>query len=443
MSDPAVSCSPGADRIESRSTTSQPVVARGIWAAGPIWINPLVLMGAGTALQLWWMDHANWSLATLGGVLVGGSAFAISAHHGRAPLHRPSDREAHTIVKATRIVGLLMIFGYVTWTAMAVTRGLTLPTIVDFVTLRPGVSERLKREIFVSSLLTTFFVNLTVVYFGLAGTMAFKLTSRTASRRARLGRLRDVPFFPALVVITVLRATLLSERLVALEMVIGLVVAYFVGNPLERVDPRRERRRRRLRRRAPVYLVIGSLLFFGVAEIPRSFAGKRADNEASNPVQYSADRIVAYYGSAGDNGAMSLRYVEPIWEDGLYLSLPVASAVLGNEVEVGDAWVALLDQHEDREFNNPGGWTSVLADFGVPIGLLVLAGVFFLLGHWWAIAMPRAPVFAIVGPVVVLTALELPRLFYPGQTRAVVALFVAALIQQTTPGPGRLRVGAR
>jgi len=417
-----------------------PVTGRRV--AGPIWLNPIAIMFVGTALQLWWMDHSNWTVAYVAAVVVGCTAFAMSAHRAKAPRRGPTDREIQVTTSATRIVGLLMVVGYAVWTAIGLTRGLSIATIVDFVTLKPGVSEQLKREVFASSLFTTFFVNLTVVYFGLAGTMAFKLASRRASRRDRLGRLRDVPYFRVLIVVTILRSVLLSERLVALEMAIGLVVAYFVGNPEAQSDPRKERRRRRLRRRAPAYLLVGSLLFFGLAELPRSFAGKRADNEVSNPVEYSADRIVSYYGSAGDNGAMSLRYVAPVWADGLYLSIPVATAIIGNEADVGDAWFALLDQHEDREFNNPGGWTSVLADVGVPLGLLALALVFFLLGHWWTIAMPRPPVFGIVGAVVVLTALELPRLFYLGQTRAVVALFVAALIQRAVPRRRSLPGGA-
>ena len=189
-----------------------------------------------------------------------------------------------------------------------------------------------------------------------------------------------------------------------------------------------------------MYLLVGTLLFFGLAELPRSFAGKRAEQDVSNPIEYSADRIVAYYGTAGDNGEMSLRYARPIWDDGLFLSLPFLTAALGNEDDVAAGWNELLDRHEDREFNSPNGWTSVLADFGVPLGLIVLTLVFFLLGHWWTVAMPRPPVLAIVGPVVILTALELPRLFYPGQTRVVIALVVAGLLQGLAPSAHRWRV---
>lgn len=239
------------------------------------------------------------------------------------------------------------------------------------------------------------------------------------------------------VLLGLFRAYFLTERLAVLELVVPLVAVLAV-------HARRRGGRTRLLDLTPVVALPLLAVVFGAFEYSRSWVYFRSRTTSSFP-GFVLDRLAGYYATAYNNGAIALDHAgfpgrlpyssfEGFWTAPGVQDLHLYERLTG--VDGPTASATLLQQYGTPEFNNPGGLSVPLVDFGVPGGLLVLLLLGVLLGALWVAFQDGAPVGLLLYPVAFTGLLELPRYLYMTQGRIVppvLALLVVALRLRRAP----------
>ncbi|HEY1227326.1 MAG TPA: O-antigen polymerase [Ramlibacter sp.] len=215
----------------------------------------------------------------------------------------------------------------------------------------------------------TSLVNLSPVFFTLAGYLLF-------ARRQRGWPL--VSLTVVLLLLTVFRAYLWSERLALAEVAIPLALAVLSAwspRPAQRV-------RRALFFLGPYAALPAVFLFFAVAEFFRSWSYYDARMEFW---EFALGRFVSYYYTSLNNGAGMLATMD--WPDGSFqhvllwlhkfpfgIGLSFSDMVGLNEYGMESPPTAaareFLARYGDPEFNTPSGFLSVTFDLGVPGAML-------------------------------------------------------------------------
>ena len=246
-----------------------------------------------------------------------------------------------------------------------------------------------------------------------------------------------------------LRAFYLTERLALLELVVPLVA-------VTAVRARRRGGSRRALDLTPAVALPLLAVVFGAFEYSRSWVFFRTRTTSSFP-HFVLDRLAGYYATAYNNGAIALDHaafpgrlpyssIEGFWTAPGVQSLHLYQHLTG--VDPLAAYAGLLQQYGTPEFNNPGGLSVPLVDFGVPVGLLVLLLLGLLVGALWVTFQDSSPHGLLLYPVAFTGVLELPRYLYFTQGRVVppvlALLVVAHLLRRrartSVPDPDPVRV---
>lgn len=250
----------------------------------------------------------------------------------------------------------------------------------------------------------------------------------------KLFRRRLVTSTLIVLMLAVLRALVLTERLAVLELVIPLLAAATSGIV-------RQQWRHRVAQWTPVALVPAVVALFGAFEYTRSWQWY-VRHGRTNFSEFILDRIIGYYVTAYNNGAIRADYgqnpllphdtVEWFWNApgpgtvNLYQKLSGIDP-LANYFEV-------LGQYGQPEFNNVAGISSVIMDYGYwgAMAYFILFGIVIALLY---VSCREGHIAGLLFyPLIFLTLLELPRYIWMNTGRAfpsMLGLIIVALVAHT------------
>jgi hypothetical protein len=319
----------------------------------------------------------------------------------------------------------LSLFGYAAWAWAAVSRGATLELALGVLRGDKGASYAMK-EVYLGTIsgITTL-TQLAIVCLLLAVLIG-----------VREGWRRVIPKCGILLVLTVIRALLNSERLAVMELALPAAVLFV---RLVIVDsPRFSRRIWNLLRAAPALGYSGLIVVFGASEYFRSWINFYAGRDMSF-WQFVSTRLLGYYVTALNNGALLAQRIDPtgapfftlhlLWRfpvlsgivDRLYPNLTLAA----NET---DPYMRHLAVEANPEFNNGSGFLFPVLDFGFAGALLYWLLVGIACGVLYRQFQQKRIAGLLFYPVIFVGAIELTRIIYWAEGRAFVPLCVLAMV---------------
>lgn len=231
-----------------------------------------------------------------------------------------------------------------------------------------------------------------------------------------------------LLVVLTLRAVVLGERLTLVEGVVLTVIALGLLGDL------------RLRaRHFALAAVTFAVLWFGT-EMTRLYHRQfgRFVGVNAQTVEFSArwltERLVGYYADPANKLLVAKRYMAPnLWPEAFapvplrvfeIIGLDIAHETSASKMRA----IGVAGGYTFVEFTNPGGLTVLALDWDWP-------GTFALLGMWgvfvgWLYRRARAgyPVALMLYGGVLLSILELPRIFYLGIDRFLVPMIIGGAV---------------
>jgi len=319
----------------------------------------------------------------------------------------------------------LSLFAYVAWAAAAISRGATLELAIGVVRGDKGASALMK-EVYLGTIsgITTL-TQLAIVCLLLAVLIG-----------VHEGWRRVIPKCGILLVLTMIRALLNSERLALMELVLPAAVLFV---RLVILDSQSfSRRLWNVLRAAPALGYSGLIVVFGASEYFRSWINFYAGRDMSF-WQFVSSRLLGYYVTALNNGALLTQRIDPtgvpfftfhlLWRfpvlsgivDMLYPSFALAA------VET-DPYMRYLAVEANPEFNNGGGFLLPVLDFGFAGALLywLLAGI--VCGLLYRMFQQKRMAGLLFYPVVFVGAIELTRIIYWAEGRVFVPLCVLAMV---------------
>lgn len=263
------------------------------------------------------------------------------------------------------------------------------------------------------------------------GITTFTQMGMAASILAGLLWFRDNAFtvrglFIVIVIAAFLRAFLRAERLAFIEVIVPFGVALLPSL----IARWRSVAFRMLLWFVPLIAVVALIAFFIIAEAGRSYASKREAGLERGAVDYGANRIGGYYGTALNNGAFLLDTLPPArmpyftleW----FWKFPGLPFIDGREMTGfnSDQLYASLASDMNIEFNNTSGIFCYEYDFG-RTGLVVVAffcgAAAFLVFRSYRRGGGAGLIFY---PICVLAFMELARIPYLTSKRAFASVAV-------------------
>lgn len=234
-----------------------------------------------------------------------------------------------------------------------------------------------------------------------------------------------------LLVVTVVRAFLLTERLALVELVVPALAVLAL-----RGCQSTSARRRLLLRVAPLPLVVLLVAGFAATEYSRSYTFFKTRTD-DGLLLFSLKRLGGYYATAYNNGQVLLDHgeypgrlpytsLEAVWTAPGVEQLDLYDRLTGRDRE--QAYERLLGTYASPEFNNPGGLPAPFVDFGVGGGLVFLFGVGVVTGLGYRAFVEGRPGGLLLYPVVVTGLLELPRFLYWTLGRTVPTVLALLLV---------------
>ena len=266
----------------------------------------------------------------------------------------------------------------------------------------------------------TSLVNLAPVFFSLAGYVLFV----RATRDRALAALTVV-----LLLFTLFRAYIWSERLAFAEALIPLVLAL-----LANASPKPNQRLRRLFWRLGPYGALPAVfLFFALAEYFRSWS-YYADRMGF--WEFAVGRFVSYYYTSLNNGAGLLATTPdwPAWKFENVLSWlhafplgigPWFSDTVDLHTRAGSVF---LRRYGDPEFNTGSSFADVTLDLGVAGAALYFFLSMFFSGILYSRYLKNDPLSVMLYPSVLLALFESFRYAYWGTSRAFVWLLGSVVV---------------
>lgn len=237
-----------------------------------------------------------------------------------------------------------------------------------------------------------------------------------------------------------LRGYLLSERLALLEVLLPLVVIAAIRAASHPVPWRRA-----AARLAPVALVPVVAGVFSLFEYARSWQFYSRTSDLSFP-RFVLERFSGYYATAYNNGQLyrdhgdfpgRLPYssLEAVWTAPGFEQVHAYQRLTGRDP---DEWrSAVLAQHGNPEFNNPGGLVAPFFDWGPVGGVLFLLLIGSLLGLAYRSLRLGRPAGLLLYPLLMTGLFELPRYLYWTQGRVLPSLlalgFLAWRLERRAP----------
>lgn len=352
--------------------------------------------------------YGNYDLILLGilsGLFILGLSVGSNFKFLSTPIGVPAIRE---IVRIEKLLFALVILGYSVWISVAVTRGLKIQQVFDIFALRANsVAE------------TKSFLK------GIAGVTSLTQVSPILSAILGYLRLKGEKWRLHFIILSMLgttRALLNAERLSIFEFLVPfLAITLFYA---KRVNFR--------------ILFTGVATFpiiFSVFEFTRSWINYYSSTFNGSFIDFAIFRIFSYYVTSVNNGFLLIREVGPGPKIPYYsFNFLYQFPIYGDTISIGDSiynprdgLITFFKYHSNPEFNNPGGLTSLVLDFG-----WLMAGAFILLvgmliGIIWrkSITDPR---YAFLYCALFLGILELPRYFFFGSSRFFPSLLFGILV---------------
>jgi len=342
------------------------------------------------------------------GVLALGSLLAVTVRPVRIPPAWPALSPTHLPVlrAAEPIAFALTLFGYAVLLALGVARGASPALLLSSLTSQSNYTGQLK-VLFAPVAGVSSFTQIGIAYVVVAGLLLCQ------GRQARLVRRLAV-----VLVLGLLRAFLLTERLAVLELIVPLLA---IGGLWLRQRPRRSG----WLPAAPLLALPLLLVVFGAFEYSRSWVFYRSRTTLTFPA-FVVNRLAGYYATSYNNGALQLdapkspgrlpySSLEGLWTAPGISQLHLYERLSGQAGP--DALNTALAQHGNPEFNNPGGLAVPLFDFGTLGGLLFFLIAGLLIGLAYRSWRSASPVGLLLYPVLFTGLLELPRYLYWTQGR--------------------------
>jgi oligosaccharide repeat unit polymerase len=420
--------------------------------AGVWWLSPVALMCI-VALPTTWLSLAipdqryralwgtpkvvtqEWTVWFTVGLLLfilGALLPGFRARPRQVP-HWPglSEHDLRLIHVAATVVFWLTMAGYVAYlfagARAGVTPGQLWSALVNQELYGAGFRERLGTVPGVT----------TMTQFGIGyAVLAGVLLASGLPRRKHVRRLAVV------IVLALMRAFFLSERLALLELVVPLMVIVVTGMSRTSVGARRAAF-------LPAVILPVVVLVFAVFEYSRSWVFYAAQGGRSFPT-FVVERFAGYYVTAYNNGQIRLLHQEDAGLPyDLFSAFWTAPAVgSGNlfrrvtGVDQEGSYTTALANFGNPEFNNTGGVASPFVDLGLVGGLLYLLAAGLVCGLLYRSLQAGRLWGLLLYPLFVLTLLELPRYLYLAQGRSTPGLVALVVVVLVVHRSRRTRIGA-
>lgn len=225
-----------------------------------------------------------------------------------------------------------------------------------------------------------------------------------------------------LLTMAVFRTLAWSERLSLIELGIPLMLAYAV-----RFDGKRFSRLFRL---APVAGFIGLFALFGATEYFRSWSGTY-QYKYDNLAEFVLLRVSEYYYFAINNG-LGILSAEPssfphysmLW----LIKFPALGPMIAEGFGVTSDRGPYLESLGLLELNNFGGILALVADYGVIGGGLLTAMMGYAIARGARGFALRTSFLGLLFPIGFLAVLDLPRIFYLGDSRAFIPIMLLSVV---------------
>lgn len=266
----------------------------------------------------------------------------------------------------------------------------------------------------------TSLVNLQPLFFSLAGYLLFVRKTRGKALKA---------LTVVLLVFTLFRAYIWSERLAVAEALVTLALALLLAMPVPRPD---QYVRRLVVRLGPYAALPGLFLFFALAEFFRTWSYYQ---DRLSFWDFALGRFVSYYYTSLNNGAGLLATLD--WPTGKFENVlswlhtfPMGIGTLFSEtVDLTEATNEIfLQRYADPEFNTSTSFAGVVMDLGVPGAILYFFASMFCAGILYSRYVRRDLVGLMLYPSVLVALFESFRYCYWGTSRAVVWFLGAVLV---------------
>ncbi|HZU29063.1 MAG TPA: hypothetical protein VFA04_26305 [Bryobacteraceae bacterium] len=314
--------------------------------------------------------------------------------------------------------------GYATWAGAAAARGVSLSLVTGVLRGEKGAAYTMKE-----TYLGTISGVTTLTQFGIAAVvLGAVMGARSGWKTVRLR-------MAAIFAMALVRAVLNSERLAVIELAIPLALVLLRLKLLN--SERLSSRARSLLPFAPVVACVGLLLVFAGFEYLRSWTSFYAGGDLGF-WQFASLRLVGYYVTALNNGAVILHYVgttsAPYFILRFLWKLPVISQALGGMFpnlpwdNDGDPYMTVLDLHANPEFNNGSGYFMPAVDVGLTGSLIywLLAGI--ACGVFYRLYTRQHIAGLLFYPVLFVGVAEMPRILYWGEGRIFPVYVILAII---------------
>jgi hypothetical protein len=245
----------------------------------------------------------------------------------------------------------------------------------------------------------TSFVNLGPLYATML-CLQFRLTGVPISWFDKLA-------FSLLLLLTMMRVFLSSERLALLEVLIPIVLIQFAA----------KRRHRVFMTVLPFLAVIALAVFFGVTEYFRSWGSQ--GGRGVPLTEFMLTRLLGYYATAVNNGAILFTTFEPTLAPFFTARWLVKMPGLSSDwaIDFADHVDTVFANYASPEFSNTSGIFAPMSDFGAlgGIALWILLGA--VTGRLFRGFVTGRPVSLLLFPTWMTGVYEILRVFYWGGPR--------------------------
>lgn len=317
----------------------------------------------------------------------------------------------------------LCLLGYVLWAALAISRGMTLATVLGVVTGEKGAMYDAR-----FTYLPTVGGVTTLTQFGTAAMIFGAIVG------CRMGWYRVRFKLCVMAGLALVRALVNSERFALIELGVPFLLAWLALRYLGSRDI--SRFRARLMDFAPLMGAAALFVLFTCFEYFRSWTNYYAGRDL-NLLEFGAMRLFGYYVTSFNNGAYFLDRLDALhapyfslhflW--GFPLTSPVIQRLFTNPLlQSTDKWFyfPFLESEANIEFNNANGMFFPLMDYGVAGGLLywLLMGV--ICGWLYESYRNRQLAGMLLYPATFLGLIESPLALYWGEGRSFPSLLLLA-----------------
>lgn len=318
--------------------------------------------------------------------------------------------------------------GYGVWIAAGFMRGVRLGHFAD--ALSANYDGELKRTMGNIPGITT------LTQAGIAVMCLGAYLSLTRRNRAHIAAMT------AVVLIALIRAFFLTERLAVIECLV----------PLGAIKGVRWCNSRRLGRRMvsagmPVLAVLGLFVVFASFELTRSWTYFSSRTDQSY-VGFAADRLAGYYATSYNNGdllgELEYRADAPLYTAHAFWEFPGVSGVIERpeaRTAIGEDYDTILERYASPEFNSTGGVTTPIIDYGLFGGFLYSLIFGVIVGAVYRGYAQGRLLGSLSYPIVFGGMLDLPRELYLNSSRVMpaFALLVLACFATTRSARSAIR----